>query len=72
MLEDQRQLPGLFDSVLDYEAADVGNLCIDSDELNRQFAEVAMDDDDESPLVGVNYDELYSYRTRQAARKTTD
>ena len=72
MLENQRQLPGLFDSVLDYEEADVGNLCIDSEELDRQFAEVAMDDDDESPLVGINYDELYSYRTRQAARKTTD
>jgi hypothetical protein len=72
MLENQRQLPGPFDSVLSYKEADVGNLCINSEELNRRFAEVAMDDDDENPLVGVNYDEVYSYRTRQAACKATD
>ena len=72
MLKNQRQLPGLFDSVLSYEEADVGNLCINSEELDQQFAEMAMDNDDENPLVGINYDEVYSYCTRQAACKTTD
>ena len=72
MLDDQRRLPGMFESVLDYQAADIGNLCIDSDELDRRFAEVAMDDDDENPFGGIDYDELYSYCTRQTAHKTTD
>ncbi len=44
--------------------------------MDRQFAEMAVQDDDENPFGVVNreinYDELYSFCTRQAARKTTD
>ena len=72
LLENQRQLLGPFDSVLSYKEADVGNLCINGEELDRRFAEMAMDNNNENPLVGVNYDEVYSYRTRQAAHKATD
>ena len=61
LLENQRQLPGPFDSVLSYNEADVGSLCIDSEELDWQFAEMAMEDNNESPLKGINYDELYSF-----------
>jgi len=44
--------------------------------MDRRFAEMAVHDDDENPFGvvdgEVNYDELYSFRTRQTARKTTD
>ena len=44
--------------------------------MDRRFAEMAVQDDDENPFGVVdgeiNYDELYSFRTRQTARKTTD
>ena len=72
LLENQQQLPGLFNSVLSYNEADVSSLCINSEELDQQFAEMAMEDNDKSPLKGVNYNELYSFCTRQAACKSTD
>ena len=72
LLENQRQLPGLFDSVLSYDEADVSSLCIDSEELDWQFAEMAMEDNDKNPLKGISFDELYSYHTRQTACKSTD
>ena len=55
LLYNQRQLLSPFDSVLSYNEADVGNLCIDSEELDRHFAELAMEDNDEGPLTGINY-----------------
>ena len=65
-------MPGPFDSVLSYNEADVSSLCIDSEELDQQFAEMAMEDNNKSPLKGVNYNELYSFHTRQATHKSTD
>ena len=68
----QGQLLSYTDSVLSYKEADVGMLAIDSDKLDRQFAQMATEDNDECPLTGINYNDLYSYCTKQTAWKITD
>ena len=71
-LRSHYMLPLMFDSVLSKQEVDLGNICVETEELNRQFAAMATDDNDEGPLTGIDFNELYSFCTRQAARKSTD
>ena len=71
-LRSQFTLPSMFDSVLSKQEVDLGNICVETEELSRQFAAMATDDDGEGPLTGINFDELYNFCTRQAACKSTE
>ena len=68
----QGQLPSMTDSVLNYNDMDVGMLAVADEELTQEYAAMAEEENDKGPLTGINYRELYSFRTRQATRKLTD
>ena len=73
MLESQQiLLPMMTDSVLDKNSVHVSMLAVDSDEIIRDYAVMAEEDNNEGPLSGISWRDLYSFRTKQAARKIKD
>ena len=60
------------DSVLNNNNMDVSMLAVTEEELTQEYVAMVEEDNDEGPLTGINWRELYSFRTRQAAQKLTD
>ena len=67
--EQQSHLPGILDLVVEPNTVDMGMLMIEDIKLDHQFAEIAMNDNDENLLAGIDFNDLYWYHTRQPLRR---